>query len=66
MSPNQVTISAIENIANDLQLILGHLKVMNNNNPKLDNQSLKSFHEIENASKRLVNNITILQKIYIF
>lgn len=66
MSPNQVTISAIENIANDLQLILGHLKVMNNNNPKLDNQSLKSFHEIENASKRLANNITILQKIYIF
>ena len=66
MSPNQVTISAIENIANDLQLILGHLKVMNNNNPKLDNQSINSFHEIENASKRLAKNITILQKIYIF
>lgn len=66
MSPNQVTISAIENIANDLQLILGYLKVINNNNPKLDNQSLKYFHEIENASKRLAKNITILQKIYIF
>lgn len=66
MSTNQVTISAIENIANDLQLILGYLTVINNNNPKLDNQSLKAFHKIEDASKRLANNLTILQKIYIF